>query len=70
MNKSHVSTELGGSEDNLRPAGIEYSVNVRGEPAGNPPPQDVYKVKESYDSDRMIIHQETSYRVETSQEMT
>ncbi|KAI5370327.1 hypothetical protein Slin15195_G012050 [Septoria linicola] len=69
MNKSHIS-QADGDGPRLRPERhLEYSVMVRGDaPARQKRSQlDPYTSrKRSDDSDQMIIHHETSYRVESS----
>lgn len=64
LNKSHASrqdSDTGESRFRLRPEEIAYRVDVRGATSDGDGGRGG-----SGDSDRMIIHQETSYRVESS----
>lgn len=71
MNKSHVS-QTDGDGPRLRPERqLEYSVHVRGDASDHSrrkkaQHEPYMSRKRSDDSDQMIIHQETSYRVESS----
>lgn len=76
LNKSHVSrndSETGESRFRLRPEQVAYRCDVIGEPrkkgsatlSSGGSGGGEGRAKTSDDSDRMIIHQETSYRVES-----
>ncbi|KAK4635120.1 hypothetical protein CLAFUW4_02160 [Fulvia fulva] len=66
-NTSRTGSETGDSRFRLRPEQVQYQVNVIGEPRRNPQPSGIdtrSRRSESDGSNQMVIHHQTSYRVE------